>query len=112
MEALCILGTTTLLGVGVSFGITAAKSLHPDKNIVLISGDGAFLSGGLSIEAAFQENKPITIVIDNNGGLDMYESATGTIVFKWRGTLLLISAIFHFTRCARGMGGYGELSGA
>ena len=38
--------------------------------MVLISGDGAFLSGGLSIEAAFQEKLPITVVIDNNGGLD------------------------------------------
>jgi len=62
-------GSYSLLGVGVSFGISA-KNLHPDKNIVVISGDGAFLSGGLSIEAAFQESLPITVVIDNNGGLD------------------------------------------
>ena len=34
---------------------------------MLISGDGAFLSGGLSVEAAFQENLPIVVIIDNNG---------------------------------------------
>ena len=62
-------GSYSLLGVGVSFAVSA-KSIHPNRNIVLISGDGAFLSGGLSIEAAFQENLPITVVIDNNGGLD------------------------------------------
>ena len=62
-------GTFSLLGVGVSFAVSA-KNIHQDKNVVLISGDGAFLSGGLSIEAAFQENRPITVVIDNNGGLD------------------------------------------
>ena len=62
-------GTFSLLGVGVSFAVSA-KNIHRDKNVVLISGDGAFLSGGLSIEAAFQENRPITVVIDNNGGLD------------------------------------------
>ncbi|MGI9395701.1 MAG: thiamine pyrophosphate-binding protein, partial [Boseongicola sp.] len=46
-------GNYSLLGVGVSFGISA-KATHPERNVVVISGDGAFLSGGLSIEAAFQ----------------------------------------------------------
>lgn len=59
----------SLLGVGASFALSA-KNIHPERNVVLISGDGAFLSGGLSIEAAFQEGLPITVVIDNNGGLD------------------------------------------
>jgi len=62
-------GSYSLLGIGVSLAISA-KAIHPDKTVVLISGDGAFLSGGLSIEAAFQENLPIVVVIDNNGGLD------------------------------------------
>ena len=69
MEALCILETIRFLGVGISFGISA-KAAYPDKNVVVISGDGAFLSGGLSIESAFQEGLPIIVVIDNNGGLD------------------------------------------
>ena len=62
-------GTFSMLGVGVSFA-TAAKLTHPEDNVVLISGDGAFLSGGLSVETAFQENLPIVVVIDSNGGLD------------------------------------------
>ena len=62
-------GTFSMLGVGVPFAVSA-KNLNPKSNVVLISGDGAFLSGGLSIEAAFQEKKPIVVVIDNNGGLD------------------------------------------
>ena len=69
-------GNYSLLGVGVSFALSA-KAVHPDRNVVLISGDGAFLSGGLSIEAAFQEQLPITVVIDNNGGLDLHLSAAG-----------------------------------
>ena len=60
-------GNYSLLGVGVSFGI-AAKATHPESNVVVISGDGAFLSGGLSVEAAFQEGLPITVVVDSNGG--------------------------------------------
>ena len=62
-------GSYSMLGVGVSFALSA-KRLNKEKTIVLISGDGAFLSGGLSIETAFQENLPIVIIIDNNGGLD------------------------------------------
>ena len=62
-------GTFSMLGVGVSFAISA-KNTNPNSNVILISGDGAFLSGGLSVEAAFQENKPIIVVVDNNGGLD------------------------------------------
>ena len=59
-----------MLGVGVPFALSA-KNTNPNSKVILISGDGAFLSGGLSIEAAFQENKPIVVVIDNNGGLDL-----------------------------------------
>ena len=61
-------GTFSMLGVGVSFALSA-KNENPKSNVILISGDGAFLSGGMSIETAFFEKKPIVVVIDNNGGL-------------------------------------------
>ena len=61
-------GTFSMLGVGVSFALSA-KNNNPNSNVILISGDGAFLSGGMSIETAFFEKKPIVVVIDNNGGL-------------------------------------------
>ena len=61
-------GTFSMLGVGVSFALSA-KNNNPKSNVILISGDGAFLSGGMSIETAFFEKKPIIVVIDNNGGL-------------------------------------------
>jgi acetolactate synthase-1/2/3 large subunit len=41
-------GSYSLLGIGVSLTLSA-KNVDPDKTVVLISGDGAFLSGGLSI---------------------------------------------------------------
>ncbi len=61
-------GTFSMLGVGVSFALSA-KNNNPKSNVILISGDGAFLSGGMSIETAFFEKKQIVVVIDNNGGL-------------------------------------------
>ena len=100
-------GTFSMLGVGVSFAVSA-KNVYPDKNVVLISGDGAFLSGGLSIEAAFQEKRPITVIIDNNGGLDcisqqqerLFESGTH---FATDFRDIPFHAMFE------GLGGHGEL---
>ncbi len=100
-------GSYSLLGVGVSLALSA-KNTHPDSNVVLISGDGAFLSGGLSIEAAFQEDCPIVVVIDNNGGLDcisqqqerLFESGTH---FATDFRDIPFHGIFE------GMGGHGEL---
>lgn len=56
-----------MFGVGVSFAI-AAKDTYKDARVVVISGDGAFMAGGMSIEVAFEQNIPIVVVIDNNMG--------------------------------------------
>lgn len=100
-------GNYSLLGVGVSFGISA-KALHPDRNVVVISGDGAFLSGGLSIEAAFQEGLPITIVVDNNGGLDCISQQQERL-FKNGKHFATDFRDIPFHSLCEGMGGHGEL---
>jgi len=100
-------GTFSMLGVGVSFGI-AAKLTHPEANVVVISGDGAFFSGGLSIEAAFQENLPIVVVIDSNGGLDCISQQQERLFVD--GTHFATDfrdTPFH--TMFEGLGGYGEL---
>ena len=100
-------GNYSLLGVGVSFGISA-KNLHPEKNVVVISGDGAFLSGGLSIEAAFQENLPITVVIDNNGGLDCISQQQERLFSNGKHFATDFRDI-PFHSMFEALGGYGEL---
>ena len=62
-------GSFSMLGVGVAFA-SAALLQESGRRALVVSGDGAFLSGGSSIEAAFQEKLPVVVVIDNNGGLD------------------------------------------
>lgn len=99
-------GPYSLLGCGVAFGI-AVKLKHPGSNVVVLSGDGAFLSGGLSIETAFYESAPITVVVDNNRGLGsiaqqqrrMWESG------KSHGTDF---RDIPFDGLFMGLGGYGE----
>ncbi len=100
-------GNFSLLGVGVSFGISA-KALHPDRNVVVISGDGAFLSGGLSIEAAFQEGLPITVVIDNNGGLDCISQQQERLFANGKHFATDFRDI-PFHTMFEGLGGHGEL---
>ena len=100
-------GNYSLLGVGVSFGI-AAKATHPDRQVVVISGDGAFLSGGLSVEAAFQEGLPITVVIDNNGGLDCISQQQERLFESGRHFATDFRDI-PFHSMFEGLGGHGEL---
>jgi len=100
-------GTFSMLGVGVSFAITA-KMNNPRSSVVLISGDGAFLSGGLSVEAAFQENLPIVVVIDNNGGLDCI-SQQQERMFKNGQHFATDFRDIPFHSMFEGLGGHGEL---
>lgn len=100
-------GSFSLLGVGVSLAI-AAKNMHRESSVVLISGDGAFLSGGLSIEAAFQENLPIVVVIDNNGGLDCISQQQERL-FANGGHFATDFRDIPFHKMFEGLGGHGEL---
>ncbi len=100
-------GAFSLLGVGVSLAVSA-KNMHRDSSVVLISGDGAFLSGGLSIEAAFQEGLPITVVIDNNGGLDCISQQQERLFANGKHFATDFRDI-PFHTMFEGMGGHGEL---
>ena len=100
-------GAFSMLGVGVSFAL-AAKLNHPTANTVVISGDGAFLSGGLGIEAAFQEKAPIVVVIDNNGGLTTISQQQERLFGHDRHVATDFRDIPFHTMC-EGLGGYGEL---
>lgn len=100
-------GTFSMLGVGVSFAI-AAKLNNRSSNIVLISGDGAFLSGGLSVEAAFQEKLPIVVVIDNNGGLDCISQQQERL-FASETHFATDFRDIPFHTMFEGLGGHGEL---
>ena len=100
-------GNYSLLGVGVSFAL-AAKNLHRHKTTVLVTGDGAFLSGGLSIEACFQENIPVVVVIDNNGGLDCISQQQERLFASGKHYATDFRDI-PFHGMFEGLGGYGEL---
>jgi len=100
-------GTFSMLGVGVPFG-TVARLNNPKQNVVVISGDGGFLSGGSSIEAAFQEDLPIVVVIDNNGGLDCISQQQERLFTNQKHFATDFRDI-PFHTMFEGLGGHGEL---
>ena len=100
-------GTFSMLGVGVPFAISA-KNTHPNSKVFLISGDGAFLSGGLSIESCFQEDKPIIVIIDNNGGLDCISQQQERLFESGKHFATDFRDI-PFHNIFKGFGGHGEL---
>ncbi|MDJ0779364.1 MAG: thiamine pyrophosphate-binding protein [Gammaproteobacteria bacterium] len=100
-------GTFSMLGVGVAFAAAACID-DSSRRLVVISGDGAFLSGGSSIEAAFQENLPIVVVIDNNGGLDCISQQQERLFENGRHFATDFRDI-PFHGMFEGLGGHGEL---
>lgn len=97
----------SMLGVGVPWGI-ATKRLHPDAKVVVISGDGAFMAGGMSIEVAFEEKVPVVVVVDNNMGLDCISEQQERI-FPNGVHFATDFRNIPFHKMVEGLGGHGEL---
>jgi acetolactate synthase-1/2/3 large subunit len=55
------------LGVGPPFAL-AAKLLHPERRVLLLSGDGAFGLNGMELETAVRFGLALTCVVGNDGG--------------------------------------------
>ncbi len=55
------------MGVGVPFGIGAQVG-QPSKQVVVLSGDGAFGWNGMEMDTAVRHKLPIKVVIGNNAG--------------------------------------------
>jgi acetolactate synthase-1/2/3 large subunit len=59
---------------GMGWGAPAAaatKLVHPEKNVVCLTGDGGFAMTMNVMATCIQENLPITVVVANNSGLGM-----------------------------------------
>jgi acetolactate synthase I/II/III large subunit len=59
-------GPMGTLGAGTGFAI-AAKIAHPDKQVAMLFGDGAFGLNGMEFETMARHNLPIVAVIGNDG---------------------------------------------
>ena len=87
---------------------TGSKTMLASSSHILAPNIPAFLSGGLSIEAAFQEDLPITVVIDNNGGLHCISNQQERLFSNGKHFATDFRDI-PFHTMFEGLGGYGEL---
>ncbi len=54
------------LGLGLGYAI-AARVVHPDRQIVLMAGDGALGFAGMDLDTLVRMKLPVVIVVGNNG---------------------------------------------
>jgi acetolactate synthase-1/2/3 large subunit len=60
-------GPFGMMGVGMPFGI-GAKIAKPDKQVIVLHGDGSFGLNGMELDTAVRHKIPVIVVISLNGG--------------------------------------------
>lgn len=60
-------GSFGCMGVGLPLGI-GAKAAKPDKQVVVLHGDGSFGINAINLDTAARHNLPVITVISNNSG--------------------------------------------
>ena len=60
-------GAFGCMGVGLPFGV-GAKVAKPDKQVLVLHGDGSYGINAMEIDTAVRHNIPVVVVISNNGG--------------------------------------------
>lgn len=60
-------GTFGIMGVGMPFGV-GAKAACPDKQVVVLHGDGSFGLNAMELDTAARHKLPILVIISLNGG--------------------------------------------
>jgi thiamine pyrophosphate-dependent acetolactate synthase large subunit-like protein len=60
-------GPFGMMGVGLPFGL-GAKVAKPDKQVIVLHGDGSFGLNAMELDTAVRHNIPVLVVISLNGG--------------------------------------------
>jgi acetolactate synthase-1/2/3 large subunit len=99
-------GPLGVLGVGPPFAL-AAKALHPEWRVLLLSGDGAFGLNGMELETAVRFDLPLVCVVGNDGGWGMIRTVQQA--FYGRERMVATSLPYtRYDRLAEALGGEGE----
>src|SRR5579875_665185 len=86
------------MGIGVPFGIGAQVG-RPDRQVVVLCGDGAFGWNGMEMDTAIRHKLPIVVVVSNNAGFTSRK--TGGSVGRELGWQ-------RYDKLVEALGGYGE----
>jgi acetolactate synthase-1/2/3 large subunit len=99
-------GPMGCLGVGTGYAI-AARLAKPDKQVLILHGDGAFGLNGMEFETMARHNLPVVSVIGNDG-------LWGQIAHPQKDALGHATAAelapkIRYDRMVEALGGYGEM---
>jgi len=98
-------GPTGTLGVGIPFAI-GAKVARPDKQVILLQGDGSFGLNGMEFDTMVRHKIPVVCVICNDGAWGMELHVQQKI-----GADRVIGSLLGFRpyhKMVEALGGYGE----
>jgi acetolactate synthase-1/2/3 large subunit len=100
-------GPLGTLGVGTPFAI-ATKVARPDKEVVVLFGDGAFGCTGFDYDTLIRFNLPVIGVVGNNAAWNQIRYGQINKYGPERGNVANLLAATRYDRIVVAMGGYGE----
>lgn len=96
------------LGLGMGYAI-AAKLAHPEKNVILLVGDGAFGYSAMEFDTCMRYGINITAVIFNDALWGMIKRSEARKSPDREGYVGLDLRETHYEKVIEALGGYGEL---
>jgi acetolactate synthase-1/2/3 large subunit len=96
------------LGVGPSFAI-AAKLAKPDKQVLIVYGDGSFGFNAMEYESAIRQDIPFVGIIGNDGAWGQIKVAQETLYGEGNAPAATLNPEAPYHKMVEGLGGYGEL---
>ena len=97
-------GPLGCLGPGLPFAL-AAKLARPDKQVLLLSGDGSFGLNGMEMDTAIRHKLPVVVVIGNDAAWGMVKHEQEDHYGRTVGTELRLA---RYDKMVEALGGHGE----
>jgi acetolactate synthase-1/2/3 large subunit len=99
-------GPLGCLGVGAPFAI-AAQHLHPEKKVLIVSGDGSFGLNGFEFDTAVRFGLPIVAMVGNDAGWGQIRGPQKAMVGEERAVATSLAPT-RYDKVVVALGGYGE----
>ncbi|MDE2930679.1 MAG: thiamine pyrophosphate-binding protein [Chloroflexota bacterium] len=107
MGQVMITGALGCLGAGTGFAL-AAKMAHPDKQVMLFSGDGTFGLNGMEFDTFVRHSLPIVCVVANDSAWGMVKHVRRMMAGNNKLAGSELSQNTRYEKVVEALGGYGE----
>ncbi len=101
-------GPLGCMGVGIPFAL-GTKAANPDKNVVLITGDGAAAMNFMEIETAVKHHLPFVVVVCNDSAWGMTKHQIEITYPEFKKMQGVDLGFVRLDKIAEALGGHGEM---